>query len=186
MRAASVPYTYGNPDDGVLLWKMHGSVNWRSDTPAPFYPQRLHWRPVELRGVPNSGLLESDDLLRFRAWRNAEPIGGEVAPFLVLPGYGKAKDVNRIASLWYKPEGFFYWRGDVYIIGLSVSHDDFFVRSFLLDNLSEPGPQRRRVIVVNPDPGAKGNYEFVLNTPGGEFWQERFALAHLDHMKARK
>jgi hypothetical protein len=100
-------YTYGARDNCPLLCKMHGSVHWRIGNHPVIYPSRLTWQPVEFIGVSQSGLYSSDDLLCREAWRLAEPIGGEVEPFLVLPGYGKAKDVQAVQWLWYKPEGFF-------------------------------------------------------------------------------
>lgn len=185
LRAVGKPYTYGTRENDVLLIKMHGSINWRrTKIQDLLFPEQLPWSPLELPGVERSGLQYSNELLHFRSWQDAKPIGGEVSPFLVLPGYGKAKDVGYIAPLWYKPEGYFYCQGSVYVIGLSLSQDDFFVRSLLLHNLSEPDSPRR-VTIINPDPAAKDSYSFALNVPGTQLRQEPFGLAHVDEMKHR-
>jgi hypothetical protein len=173
-------YTYGAEDDRILLCKMHGSVHWRLGNRGALYPLRLTWRPTKLVGVNESGLYHSDDLLRRRAWSEAQPIGGEVEPFLVLPGYGKAKDVHSVRWLWYKPEGFFLLAQHLYIIGMSLAPDDFFVRSFLLSALTD---WQGRVSVINPDPAARANYSFL---PGNNlsYRMEKFSLSHVTDMSS--
>jgi|SRR5579872_1491019 len=172
------PYTYGASYYRLLLCKMHGSVHWRIGNQPSLFPFRLAWHPVELVGVHDSGLFYSADLLRRGVWQSAAPIGGEVEPFLVLPGYGKAKDVHTVRWLWYKPEGFFAWAEHVYVIGLSLSPDDFFVRSFLLAALSD---WTGRITVINPDTGARANYGFLRQV---SYRLEKFAITHVEEMRS--
>jgi hypothetical protein len=157
---------------------MHGSVHWRIGNDSGRF--RLAWQPVKFVGVQDSGLYSSDDLLRKEAWQTAEPIGGEVEPFLVLPGYGKAKDVQTVRWLWYKPEGFFRWAEHIHVIGLSLSSDDFFVRSFLLMALSDCSG---RITVINPDPAARAHYGFL---PCNQVTHrvEKFSMRHVEDMDA--
>jgi hypothetical protein len=178
--AIGKPYTYGASDNRPVLCKMHGSVHWRIGNQLVFYRFRLAWQPVEFIGVSQSGLYSSDDLLRRDAWQSAQPIGGEVEPFLVLPGYGKAKDVQTVRWLWYKPEGFFPWAEQVYVIGLSLSPDDFFVRSFLLWTLSD---WKGRITVINPDPAARANYGF-LPCAQVTYRLEKFSMNHVEDMRS--
>lgn len=173
-------YTYGARDNVPLLCKMHGSVHWRIGNQPRLFPSRLRWHPLEFVGVRDTGLYSSNDLLYQEAWQVAEPIGGEVEPFLVLPGYGKAKDVQVLRWLWYKPEGFFALTDEVYIIGLSLAQDDFFVRSFLLYALSD---WNGRITVINPDPATCGNYSLLLR-PQLSFRVEQFALSHVEEMRS--
>jgi hypothetical protein len=106
-----------------------------------------------------------------------------------LPGYGKAFDVRANAVLWYKPEFAFSGRHDVYIIGLSVAHDDFFIRSFFLSNLpyigGYLGVDGRKVFIINPDPIAMENYAFVLSKGYAELLKEDFSNSHVLMMKER-
>jgi hypothetical protein len=178
--AIGKPYTYGATDNRPLLCKMHGSVHWRiKNQPAP-YSFRLTWQPVEFVGVSQSGLYSSDDLLRREPWQRAEPIGAEVEPFLVLPGYGKARDVQTVRWLWYKPEDFFSWAQHVYVIGLSLSRDDFFVRSFLLMALTD---WTGRITVINPDQATRDNYGF-LPCDQVTYRLEKFSMNHVEEMRS--
>jgi len=90
---------------------------------------------------------------------------GEVEPFLVLPGSGKAYEVRHLAPIWYKSEYAFAYTHHVYIIGLSLSDDDFFIKSFFLDTLPDidcyTGISGRKVTIINPDPSIKKNYSFI-------------------------
>jgi hypothetical protein len=172
-------YTYGANDQCTLLYKMHGSVHWRIGNQPRVFPSQLSWQPVEFVGGHKSGLYFSDDLLRQESWENTEPIGGEAEPFLVLPGYGKAKDVQTVQRLWYKPAGFFALAQQVYVIGLSLAPDDFFVRSFLLHALFD---WNGRITVINPDPAARANYSF-LPCQHLSYRLEKFALSHVKEMQ---
>lgn len=134
-------------------------------------------------------IYQTPALLRFATWLRYTPLG-EVDPFLVLPGYGKAFDVRANAVLWYKPEWAFATTHDVYIIGLGLAHDDFFVRSFFLANLphisSISGVSGRRIFIINPDERAAFNYEFVLCKGHAELIQTPFSSEHIDLMANRR
>ena len=129
------------------------------------------------------------ELLSWESWAFRSPLQ-EVEPFLVLPGYGKAFDVRAVASLWYKPEFAFVATHDIYVIGLSLSPDDFFIRSFFLDNLpyvsSYTGVPGRQITVINPDPRSPENYDFVMASGYAQLLQEPFSLEHVRRMQARR
>tara|TARA_R100001143_G_C3358667_1_gene134152 strand:+ start:2756 stop:3796 length:1041 start_codon:yes stop_codon:yes gene_type:complete len=183
-------YTY-NFDNSqcVKLCKLHGSVNWRLDDSELFKPatRRLIWNPVGFSGgMLETEIYHSPQLLQKAPWVSHSPLS-EIEPFLVLPGYGKAFDVRSNAVLWYKPEWAFAFTHDVFIIGLSLAPDDFFIRSFFLSNLphleSYSGVPGRRIHIVNPDRSALGNYEFVLSSGLAVLHQEPFSSKHIALMR---
>lgn len=155
-------YTYKFEEDRIKLWKLHGSVNWRLG-PATLRGKpvnTLDWKSI---GFADGGMIEIDlyssqRLVATTTWDLYQP-SGELQPFLVLPGYGKAFDIRSIATLWYRPEFTFAACRDIYIIGLGLSFDDHFIRSFFLNNFPMSD---RKTFVVNPDKQAQENYSFML------------------------
>jgi len=190
LSALGKTYSYHFKGEGIKLYKLHGSVNWRLREPrdlnGPVANSRLGWKALGLSGGPIlHDVYYSNALLHREAWSNRLPLG-EVEPFLVLPGYGKAFDVRHLSPFWYKPDFVFEATHDVYIIGLSVAEDDFFIRSFFLDNLpyidSFTGVSGRRIHIVNPDPRAAEAYEFVLKKGSATIIAEPFAVSHVEEM----
>jgi hypothetical protein len=191
--AVDMKYTYNFSDDSaVKLCKLHGSVNWRLGEPNQWGKpvNTLGWDSLEFaQGLVTKEIYHSSALLSYDAWRKYGPLG-EVEPFLVLPGYGKAFDVRDNATLWYKPEAAFVATHDVFIIGLGLPHDDFFVKSYFLSNLpyidSFTGVKERRIFIVNPDKHAAANFDFVLRTGHAELINEPFAMSHVEMIKSRR
>lgn len=189
LQALGKPYTYNFRDsESIKLCKLHGSVNWRLDSYRDWQGNvidTLDWASLKFtEGMMTVETYASEALLSTAPWLGTQPLG-EIEPFLVLPGYGKAFDVRSNAVLWYKPEFAFAMTYDVYILGLSLSHDDFFIRSFFLSNLPYLGSDGRKVFVVNPDRQCRVNYEFLLSRPHGVFLNENFEMKHVELMKAR-
>ena len=192
LEAVGKTYTYNFSDEkAIKLCKLHGSVNWRLGEPnqrgTPV--NTLGWRSLDFtNGMMTREMYHSPALLEFATWQHYSSLG-DVDPFLVLPGYGKAFDVRANAVLWYKPEFAFATTHDVYIIGLGLAHDDFFVRSFFLSNLPHinafSGVDGRRIFIINPDERAASNYEFVLGKGHAELIQAPFAAEHIDLMTKR-
>ncbi len=187
--AVGKTYTYNWGDDGAIkLCKLHGSVNWRLNAPEHLGKpiDTLGWHSMEFtKGMMDVDIYHTPALLHYGTWNHYSPLG-EVEPFLVLPGYGKAFDVRSNAVLWYKPEFAFSATHDVYIIGLSLAPDDFFIRSLFLSNLpyigSYSGVEGRRIFVINPDKNAKDNYQFILTKGHAELWNEKFCNDHVKFM----
>jgi len=185
-------YTYNwNNAKAIKICKMHGSVNWRLNEPR--YRGKmtgaLQWESMQsTKGMMKDELFHTSTLLDYKAWHQFSPLG-ELEPFLVLPGYGKAFDVRSNAVLWYKPESAFGFTHDVYIIGLSLAPDDFFIRSLFLSNLpyidSFSDIEERKIFIINPDQNAKKNYEFVLSRGQAELINEKFTTEHINLMKER-
>jgi hypothetical protein len=127
------------------------------------------------------------ELASYATWSRYSPLG-EIEPFLVLPGYGKAFDVRSLATLWYKPEWVFAFTHDIHIIGLSLAEDDFFIRSFFLDNLpyiaSRPKKPSRKILIINPSKEVERNYSFVLGNDSVKLFHEPFSMEHIDTMRA--
>lgn len=192
LEAVGKTYTYNFSDEqSIKLCKLHGSVNWRLGEPSQWGKpvNTLGWQSLEFtKGMMIREIYHSPALLRFSTWQHYAPLG-EVDPFIVLPGYGKAFDVRANAVLWYKPEFAFAATHDVYIIGLGLARDDFFVRSFFLSNLPHidafSGVDGRRIFIINPDECAASNYEFVLCKGHAELIQTPFSSDHIDHMTKR-
>lgn len=192
LEAVGKSYTYNFSDEGAIkLCKLHGSVNWRLGEPNQWGKSvdTLGWQSLDFTsGMMTREIYHSPALLRFPTWQQYGPLG-EADPFLVLPGYGKAFDVRDSAVLWYKPEFTFATTHDVYVIGLGLAHDDFFVRSFFLSNLpyigSYSGVDGRRIFIINPDPCAASNYEFVLCKEHAELLQVPFSSEHVALMNRR-
>lgn len=193
LEAVGKRYTYNFSDEGAIkLCKLHGSVNWRLGDPNQWGTpvNTLGWQSMEFtKGMMTREIYHSSSLLQFSTWHRYSPLG-ELDPFLVLPGYGKAFDVRANAVLWYKPEFAFATTHDVFIIGLGLAHDDFFVRSFFLSNLpyinSFSGVDGRKIFIVNPDKEAASNYEFVLRHGYAELMNTRFSQEHVELMASRR
>ena len=192
LEAVGKTYTYNfSNEKAIKLCKLHGSVNWRLGEPNQWGEpvNTLGWQSLEFtKGMMTREIYHSPALLRFSTWQAYLPLG-EVDPFLVLPGYGKAFDVRANAVLWYKPEVAFAATHDVYIIGLGLAHDDFFVRSFFLSNLPHidafSGVDGRRIFIINPDERSSSDYEFVLRKGHAELIQSPFSSEHVDLMTKR-
>lgn len=174
---------YGEAD--VRIYKFHGSVNWRLNNPSK---ARFIWKPFEFtKGMMSEELYYCDELLNKDSWRGSKPLMGEVEPFMVLPGSGKAFEVRPIAPIWYKPEFAFAFTHHVYILGLSLSADDFFIKSFFLDTLLDidcyTGIPGRKVTIINPDPTVKKNYSFILGQENVNFVIQKFNINHVKLMQ---
>ncbi|MBB3169961.1 hypothetical protein [Simiduia aestuariiviva] len=185
-------FTYNWEDDkAIKLCKLHGSINWRLNEPNDLGRpvNTLDWKSLKFtEGIMENEIYFSNALLRYETWQHYEPLG-EVEPFLVLPGYGKAFDVRSNAVLWYKPESAFCMTHDVYIIGLSLAPDDFFIRSLFLSNFpfvdSSCGVEGRKIFIINPDRNAGKNYEFLLAKGQAELINKKFSLEHIELMQDR-
>lgn len=192
INAVGKSYTYNWSDDGAIkLNKLHGSVNWRLNQPSHLGKpiNTLGWESLKFtEGMMDAEIYHSPNLLNYTTWDSYSSLG-EVEPFLVLPGYGKAFDVRSNAVLWYKPEFAFATTHDIYIIGLSLAPDDYFIKSLFLSNLpyigSYSGVEGRKIFVINPDPKAEENYKFILSRGSAELMNENFSKNHVDFMGER-
>lgn len=174
LQAVGKKYTY-NPFDmdwcnpnTVRVIKMHGSINWT--LPHDTQPDSRIYKPIGFE--PNFGLdrvFYSEALMQPRTWQNNDWLMKTnaskllVQPFIILPGIGKSYDVRKLASFWDRPSGAFYCSRDVYIIGLSLSEDDFFVRFLFLESLplSDWKGIQRQTVIINPSPEDIAHYSFI-------------------------
>lgn len=171
-------------DDCIALFKLHGSINWRLGLPDS---RELRWHTFDFtRGMMTEEVYFTEDLLHSHSWRGVSHPLREVEPFIVLPGFGKAFDVRRLAPLWYKPEFAFAFTHDIFIIGLSLARDDFIIRSFFLSNLpyveEYSGVPGRRILIINPDPLVRDNFGFLVGNRNVDFRCEPFSTHHLGLM----
>lgn len=186
------PYTYTFKENySIKLCKLHGSINWRLGMPNNLGEpvNTLSWKSMEFtKGIMEEEIYFTPALLNFSAWGRYPPLG-EVEPFLVLPGFGKAFDVRSNAELWYKPECMFAFTHDVYIIGLSLAADDFLIRSLFLSNLpfidSYSGLEGRKIFIINPSQYCEKNYSFIISKECVEWHKQEFSMEHVDLMKER-
>lgn len=177
-------YNYNFGDNGIRLAKPHGSVNWRLNEPRNLNgpSNTLQWKPIGFaQGLIEQEIWHTTELLDSSVWEHYQPLG-EVQPFLVLPGYGKAFDVRSNATLWYRPGFAFIASRDIYIVGLGLAKDDHFIRSFFLNSL--PVGQRQ-IFIINPDELAAKNYAFALQDKKTLLLNEQFSLQHVSLMKQR-
>jgi hypothetical protein len=185
-------YTYKYEENKIKLCKLHGSVNWRLGD-VPDYSKSstdLGWESMEYtEGIMDIEMYFSNKLISQDIWLS-QKINSEIAPFLVLPGYGKAFDVRANAVLWYKPEFVFAFTHDVYIIGLSLAPDDFFIRSYFLSNLpyisSFAGTEDRMIHIINPSEDVHDNFSFVTSSTSCKIHQEKFDLKHIELMRENR
>lgn len=186
------PYTYNfKENNSIKLSKLHGSINWRLGIPKSLGKpvNTLAWKSMEFtKGMLKEEIYHTSALLNFSTWERYLPLG-EVEPFLVLPGFGKAFDVRSNAELWYKPEFMFAFTHDVYIIGLSLAPDDFLIRSLFLSNLlfidSFSGIEGRKIFIINPSQDCEKNYSFIISKENVEWRKQNFSMDHVDLMKKR-
>jgi len=186
LEAVGKRYAYEISDDRIAIFKLHGSVNWRLGAPES---PRMAWQPFDFtKGMMREEIYSTDELVNPGAWQVRLP-RPEVQPFIVLPGFGKAFDVRRLAPLWYKPEFAFGFTHDIFIIGLSLARNDFIIRSLFLDNLryadGYSGVPGRRIVIVNPDPLVRDNFGFLVGERNVDFRCGPFSIEHLDLMASR-
>lgn len=182
LEKAGLAYSYEGYRDGhIFIAKLHGSAHWRlrQFTETNKYSwQRIGFDTFE--DIPP--LFVSNNLRNPRAWHYRE-LFGEIEPFLVLPGFGKAYDVRLIAPLWYKPEMAFFLRKNIFIIGLSLAPDDFFIRSFFLNNLPHVvGKKEGNLTIINSDRYIERNFHFVGRSESTTFITEPFSEKHVEAM----
>ena len=183
-------FTYNGECDGsIKLAKLHGSINWRVGPPQYHGEPSNHlgWQALGYsNGVHKTEIYQSPKLIHPGTWDHFK-FGEEVQPFLVLPGYGKAFDVRENAWNWYKPWNLFMNSRDVFIVGLSLSADDFLVRSMFLHLLrdlpSYSSSDKRMIWIINPDYRCKPSYEFILSTGRAQLVLEPFSTDHVELMK---
>lgn len=177
MKVAGKNYTYNpfdldwvNPENEntVRIIKMHGSINWTLPHDEP--PDLRIYQSIGFE--PNFGIKPvffSEELMNSEPWRTNDwlmrtnPSKFLVQPFIILPGIGKSYEVRKLASLWDRPSAAFLCSRDVYIIGLSLSEDDFFVRFLFLESLplNDWGAIQRQTVIINPSGEDIANYRFV-------------------------
>lgn len=177
-------YTYNFESGKICLCKLHGSLNWRLHEPRA--PYKLNWKPIGFSsGIMSDEIYHSDELLCHEKWCRHGAFS-EIEPYIILPGYGKAFDVRALSVLWYKPEFAFATTHDIYMIGLGLAEDDFFLRSFFKHNIpyieEYTGVKGRKIIIINPDPNTKKKYKFILKHRNATVINEPFALKHIDMM----
>jgi len=184
-------YSYNFDQKKIKICKLHGSVNWIRNAPKvlgeAIEKNVLEWTPIGLaNGMMPIDFYYSRWLIYFNDWKPFTGGLNQVKPFLVLPGYGKAFDVRALAVLWYKPEFAFSFTHDVYIIGMELSHDDFFVKSFFLNNLpyidSFSGVKGREITIINPAEETEKNYAFILHNNSSRLLNEKFDIKHIEAM----
>lgn len=186
------PYTYKFEDKKIKLCKLHGSVNWRLGEVKDYLKSSINlgWQSMEYtKGMMDVEMYYSSKLLSESEWIkiNRNP---EVEPFLVLPGYGKSFDVRANAVMWYKPEFAFSFTHDIYIIGLSLAQDDFFIRSYFLNTLpflsNSEGTIQRTINIINPAMDVYENYSFITKTQSCVIHNECFEKKHIDNMRKER
>ena len=184
LEAVGRAYTYTWDELKIKIWKMHGSINWCRGSSSP---PGFDWEPLGFKDAyPGEEVFYCDELLDDGTWQDYRALA-EVRPFIILPGFGKAFDIRILAPLWYKPEQFFSYTHNVYVVGLGLARDDFIIRSLFLGSLpflvDLSGAGDRQVVVINPDPRTRENYGFLVGAPHVRFLCEPFEIGHVELME---
>ena len=184
IQAIGKTYSYignGNRETDINIYKLHGSINWRLDKHF-LGKQCLNWKPLGFKtNMIKNEVYYSDELLYKNAWEKFS-LFTEVEPFIILPGFGKGFDVRFLSPLWYKPEYAFAFATEVYIIGCSLAADDFFIRSFFIDNLMALGKNKKelhKILIIDPDKSVREKYLPICNMEITEFINEKFSKEHI-------
>lgn len=185
-------FSYIFEEDKIKIYKLHGSVNWRRGLVPVYLKSKadLAWQSMSFtEGMMDVEIYFSERLIGSSHWKTY-PRNNEVDPFLVLPGYGKAFDVRDNAVLWYKPEFYFALTHDVYIVGLSLAKDDFFIRNFFLHNLPcllhEQSVKDRKIHIINPACDVAENYSFISSSDSCAIHNENFDMSHIQLMRTNR
>lgn len=185
-------YTYKSEGNKVKLCKLHGSVNWRLGEVQYFHKSQINlgWQSMEYtKGMMDVEMYYSPNLISKSEWLKPKR-NSEIDPFLVLPGYGKSFDVRANAVMWYKPEFAFAFTQDVYIIGLSLAPDDFFIRSYFLDTLpflsNMSKSKTRKIYIINPATDVYKNYSFITSKQCCVVHCECFSESHIEAMRKNR
>lgn len=181
-------YTYTFEKENIIrISKLHGSINWQ------LYKQFRTLPSESLKyaeGIMENELYASHELLDYNIWDNGL---AKHHPFLVLPGFGKAFDVRFNALNWYKIESALAFSKDIYIIGLSLADDDFFIKSFFVNTLTSlhsfssllDNKENRKIFIITPDKNVFKNYSFLLKKKYTKLCNEKFSNKHIVLMKNR-
>jgi hypothetical protein len=197
--AAGKRYTY-NPfeadwvdpasADIIRVIKMHGSANWMLPS-GRAVNEALYSRVAFKPNFEMEPIYHSTRLLDAQHWDGCDWLSGHsrplVQPFIILPGIGKSYDVRKIATFWDRPAGYFFSSRDTYIIGHSLSEDDFFVRFLFQQSfpLGSWADIERGVTVINPNPADLANYGF-LGSENVIVRQKRFDAEDVDFIAMRR
>ena len=181
-------YTYNFVEEGCInLAKLHGSINWRIE--KPYCDNGLNWTSLHPQNDREKlEIYKSNKLLNYRYWENNT---SSIEPFLVLPGYGKAFDVRFNALHWYKIENIFNFTKDIYIIGLSLAKDDFFIKNLFLYTLqylkdhSSLHDGVKELFIINPDDKINEIYSFISKYKNTNIIKDYFSISHIDEMDNR-
>jgi hypothetical protein len=149
--------------DTICITKMHGSINWMFESNS-FMPSPAWIEVLDAPPINTAKLYSNAEFINFSSWRTHKGPLRDLQPFIVLPGHGKSYDVRRLSGLWYRSEGYFYVSRDTFIIGLSLSEDDYFIRFFMQRGLpiSNWNQMDRKVVVINPNSEQVAkNYRFL-------------------------
>lgn len=178
------PWSYTGDAYSIRIWKLHGSVHWRLVS-AP-QASRFRWAKPD-RGDDFLPGVEVCDALRTASSWSCVDVLAEVEPFLVLPGWGKAVDVRKIAALWYKIESAPYFTWDAYVIGLGLPADDFFVKGFFVDNFpyqhKSSESRNRHVTIINRSRSACKTLRQYVGSKNVTYRAEGFAKKHVSAME---
>ncbi len=177
--AASLSPDYGLPTKEINkyplfpLLKLHGSLNWASETESK---KITPWTigSYKRQKPPQAG--RKGDI-QFKIGSNIHELqfhsGSDkqldVIPFIVPPSWNKADSHNQIAEVWSRAAEELSEADSIYIIGYSLPNtDSFFRQLYALGTISET--LLKRFWVYNPDPSREQIFKEMLG-PGA---RERF------------
>lgn len=188
IRKVGKKFSYSYKNGHIPIAKMHGSINWVNNKPQAFRKDDAYsYYPSDIdQGRLENKIYISDKLENKLIWTNANALTDGIDPMLVLPGYGKGFDIRNLAVFWYKPEMWNIFGTKASIIGLSVSNDDFIVKSLFQYLFNHVGVFNNTRI-INPDIEIKNTFSFIGNKDNKiEFLLNKFNEDSLDFLMFSK
>lgn len=175
--------------DAVDLLKLHGSLNWATETDTKkIRPLHLHHyfqkysvrSPTDPSGI---GIPIGSQLAEFFS-SHAEPkVAVNAEPVIVPPSWNKADYHQALSDVWAAAARHLSEAESVFVAGYSLPEtDSFFRHLFALGSVGKAA--FRRVVVYNPDPKVDARFRQLLG-PGAlaryTFQHSDFEYA-IDHM----
>lgn len=161
-----------NSHAAVDLLKLHGSLNWATETQSRrIRPLHLHdyFQKYTIRGFDNHGEIHvpvGGHLVEYFATHAKSPVQVDREPVIVPPSWNKADYHHALSSVWASAANHLAEAESIFIVGYSLPEtDSFFRHLYALGSVGKSA--LRRIIVFNPDASGETDKRFqTLLGPG--------------------
>jgi len=181
-----------HPHDAVDLLKLHGSLNWATETGTRrIRPLHLHHylQNYTIHGIEGYSKVQlpiGSQLVEYFSRHATPAVEVEAEPVIVPPSWNKADYHQALSNVWANAARHLAEAESIFIIGYSLPETDSFFRH--LYALGSVGTSTlRRIIVFNPDDSGEIDSRFrALLGPGSTARYEYRALTFgqsIDHIR---